>query len=259
MVLPDAVASFGCWAEQLLAESTGKEGTGAVPIEGESLGPPGMYGEDRLFVTLGGAGRGPIVGWLERAGHPVVRLPFEGPHGLGAEMFRWEFATAVAGAVLGINPFDQPDVQAAKDATAKVLAAGEVPEVDPGDLGALVDGVRSGHYAAIQAYLPRDEETRARLQAVRLRIRDETRLATTVGFGPRFLHSTGQLHKGGPPTGLFVQVVDPPAEDAALPGEGHTFGELLAAQAAGDLEALRARGRRAVRVTLAELEESDWS
>jgi len=254
LALPGALASFGWWAEQLVAESTGKGGTGIVPVEGESLGPPGMYGDDRLFVTLGAAGTGPIPGWLERAGHPVVRVPFADPQDLGAEMFRWEFATAVAGAVLSVNPFDQPDVQSAKDATAKVLASGRIPEVDPDDLPALVSEAGPGRYLAIQAYLPRTEENRGRLHAVRMRIRDGTRVATTVGFGPRFLHSTGQLHKGGPPTGLFVQVVDPPSEDAPIPGEAYTFGTLLAAQAAGDLRALRARGRHAVRVSLAELE-----
>ncbi len=258
LALPDAVSSFGWWAEQLIAESTGKEGTGIVPVEGESLGPPGMYGDDRLLVALGGAGRGPVVAWLERAGSPVVRLALDGPAALGAEMFRWEFATAVAGAVLGIQPFDQPDVQSAKDATAKVLASGTIPEVDRGDLAELMASAKPGDYVALQAYLPRTAEMRARLHAVRIRIRDETRLATTVGFGPRFLHSTGQLHKGGPNTGLFLQVAGPPAEDVTIPGEPYTFATLLAAQAAGDLEALRARGRRAVRASLAELEAA-WS
>ena len=257
--MPEKVASFGWWIEQLVAESTGKRGTGIVPVEGEALGPPGVYGDDRLLVTLGRAGDGPIVGWLERSGTPVLRLPLDHVVDLGAEMFRWEFATAVAGAVLHVNPFDQPDVQSAKDATNRVLSSGSVPEVEPGDLGELIGSVRPGDYVAIQAYVPRNAQDAARLHAVRQRIRDELRVATTVGFGPRFLHSTGQLHKGGPNTVACIQVVDPPAEDLAIPGEAFTFGTLLAAQAAGDLEALRARGRRAVRVSLEALEAAKWN
>jgi hypothetical protein len=175
-------------------------------------------------------------------------------------MFVWEFATAVAGAVIGINPFDQPDVQSAKDATKKVLESGTLPEVDTVGLSEVLDAGPPS-YVAIQAYLPRTPAISARLTAVRERIRDHRRVATTVGFGPRFLHSTGQLHKGGPPTGRFVQVVEPPASDIPIPGEPFTFGDLLAAQAAGDLQSLRARGRPVARVTLAELEDatSTWS
>jgi glucose-6-phosphate isomerase len=254
-VLPPETSSLGMWIEQLIAESTGKEGKGIVPIEGASLGPPGVYGNDRLFAAAGDAG-GPILEWLGRAGHPIERISPSGREHLGSQMFLWEFATAVAGAVLGIHPFDQPDVQSAKDATAKLLAAGELPRVDRGDLSAILEVASPPRYLAIQAYLPRTAEIRERLTAIRERIRDQTRVATTVGFGPRFLHSTGQLHKGGPPTGLFVQVVDQPASDVPIPDEPYTFGALLAAQAAGDLQALRDRGRPVARVDLEELERA---
>ncbi|MDP9296850.1 MAG: glucose-6-phosphate isomerase [Actinomycetota bacterium] len=254
-VLPSDTASLGAWIEQLIAESTGKEGRGIVPIEGATLGPPGVYGNDRIFAAAGDAG-GRILEWLARAGHPVERVSPSGREHLGAQMFLWEFATAVAGAVLGIHPFDQPDVQAAKDATAAVLKGGEIPPVDRGDLGAILHAGGPPHYLAIQAYLARTAAVAERLTSVRERIRDHLRMATTVGFGPRFLHSTGQLHKGGPPTGLFVQVVEPPRADVPIPGEDFTFGKLLAAQAAGDLQALRDRGRPVARVDLSELERA---
>jgi hypothetical protein len=160
----------------------------------------------------------------------------------------------VAGAVLGIHPFDQPNVQEAKDATRRLLARGDVPDPGHDDLGRLLQQVRPGDYVAIQAYLPRDQDTERRLQETRMRLRDRLRVATTVGFGPRFLHSTGQLHKGGPNTGVFIQVVDPPAEDAPIPGQPYSFGTLIAAQAVGDLQSLRAHGRRVARVGLADLE-----
>ena len=249
--IPEAVASLGAWLEQLLAESTGKGGTGILPVVDAPLGPPTVYEDDPLFVAVGETSGSAILSWLERAGHPVERL--DGPVRLGGEMFRWELATAVAGAVLGINPFDQPDVRSAKERTERVLSGDERAEVDPGDLGDVLAGARPPAYLAIQAFLPRTDEVRARLQAVRLRLRDRHRVAVTVGFGPRYLHSTGQLHKGGPPTGRFVQVVEPPAVDVPIPGRPHTFRDVLLAQAAGDLAALRERGRPAARVTLAEL------
>ena len=174
--------------------------------------------------------------------------------GLGGEMFRWEFAVAVAGHVIGIQPFDQPDVQSAKDATKKILEQGDIPDPERGDLGELLASARPGEYLAIQAYLPRSDEHQRRLHAVRMRLRDRLRVATTVGFGPRFLHSTGQLHKGGPNSGVFVQVVDPPREDVPIPGQPFTFGTLIAAQSAGDLQSLRSRGRRVARVHMADLE-----
>ncbi len=254
LVLDDSIRTFGYWVEQLIAESTGKEGKGIVPVEGEDLGPPEVYGDDRLFVAVGNEAVPERLSALEDAGHPVLRLPLDAAVQLGGEFFRWEFATAVAGAVLGINPFDQPNVQEAKDRTKQLLASGAVPEPDRGDLDALLQQVRPGDYVAIQAYLPRNEETDWRLHAARMRIRDRWNVATTVGFGPRFLHSTGQLHKGGPNTGVFLQIVEPPQEDVPIPGQPYTFGTLLAAQAAGDLESLRAHGRRAARADLDELE-----
>jgi hypothetical protein len=177
-------------------------------------------------------------------------LPDAGAEDLGREMFRWEFATAVAGAVLGINPFDQPDVQSAKDATARALEAGGDRPPDPGDATAILGAAAPPDYLAIQAYVPRDADHRARLQRVRVRLRDRLRVATTLGFGPRFLHSTGQLHKGGPNTVVAIQVVEPPSTDLPIPGRGLTFGRLLRAQADGDLAALRDRGRRVARVDL---------
>ena len=252
LALPDRVAPLGAWLEQLVAESTGKRGRGILPVEGAPLGPPAVYGDDPLFVALGEAAASPILAWLERAGHPVERI--EGEVHLGAEMFRWELATAVAGAVLGVNPFDQPDVQAAKDRTARVLAGEGDPAPEPGDLGEVLAGAAPPAYVAIQAFLPRTPEVRRRLQAVRLRLRDRLRVAVTVGFGPRYLHSTGQLHKGGPPTGRFVQVVEEPGEDVGIPGEPYTFRDLLLAQAAGDLAALRERGRPVARTSLEGLE-----
>jgi glucose-6-phosphate isomerase len=252
-VLPEALSSLGAWLEQLIAESSGKHGTGVVPVADEPLGPPEVYGGDRLFVAVGDAG-GRALDALAEAGHPVVQLPDARPADLGREMFRWEFATAVVGVVLGINPFDQPDVQSAKDATARALddAAGQRPEA--GDAASILDGVRPPDYVAIQAYVPRDAEHEAALQTARIRIRDRLGVATTLGFGPRFLHSTGQLHKGGPATVVAIQVVEPPATDRPIPGRELTFGRLLAAQADGDLAALRARDRRAVRVDLAGLD-----
>ena len=251
--LPTAVAPLGAWLEQLVAESTGKHGTGVVPVADEPLGPPDVYGADRIFVAVGDAGGDALVA-LEDAGHPVVRLPNAGADDLGREMFRWEFATAVTGAVLGINPFDQPDVQSAKDATARALEDRSAAVPDAGDPATVLRDVAAPAYVAIQAYVPRDGAHVRRLQAARARIRDTRRVATTVGFGPRFLHSTGQLHKGGPNTVVAIQVVEPPATDLEIPGREFTFGRLLAAQADGDLAALRARGRRAVRVDLEGLD-----
>ena len=258
-VLPPAIAAFGDWVEQLVAESTGKEGTGIVPVPGEDLGPPEVYGTDRLFVALGD---NPRLGPLREAGQPVVTLPAPGLQDLGAQIYRFEMATAVAGHVLGINAFDQPNVEEAKQATRAILAGGSLESPDPGDAGALLDGARPGDYVAIQAYLDRTDATAAGLQADRLAIRDRLHVATTLGFGPRFLHSTGQLHKGGPPSGIFLQVTDGPGDgpgpsdvDLEIPGKAFTFGTLIDAQALGDLKALRSRGRRVARVSLKEMED----
>ena len=245
LLIPDEIAAFGAWLEQLIAESTGKEGTGILPVEGEPPGPPDVYGNDRLFVSLG----------VETALEPSAVIPFDGKDKLGAEFFRWEFATAVAGHVLGIHPFDQPNVQEAKDATRRLLEADALPTEPYDDLGALLEEVRPGDYLAIQAYLPRTPDNTSRLQAARVKLRDRLRVATTLGFGPRFLHSTGQFHKGGPPTGVFIQVVDEPSLDLPIPGKPYTFRRLLDAQSAGDLQALRAHGRKVARVRISDLEE----
>ncbi len=248
LILPPELTSFGGWVEQLIAESTGKEGEGVVPVVGEPLGAPDVYDDDRLFVVVG---EHEGVDALEAAGHPILRIELRDREQLGAEFFRWELATAVAGHVLGINPFDQPDVQSAKDATREILAAGAVDPVGFDDLDAALRLVTRGDYVAIQAYLDRTAETEDRLQHARVAIRDRLRVATTVGFGPRFLHSTGQLHKGGSNRGVFLQVVDDGRdEDVAVPGRSYSFGTLIDAQALGDLRALRAGDRRVARVTM---------
>ncbi|HCP62524.1 MAG TPA: transaldolase [Actinobacteria bacterium] len=254
LVLPESIRSFGYWVEQLIAESTGKEGRGILPVEGEDVGSPDVYGSDRLFVGVGGDEIRDLLLPLEHAGHPAALLPFGDLVELGSQFFTWEFAVAVAGMVLGIQPFDQPNVQEAKDATKELLAAGDVRPPGYDALEPLLKEVKPGDYLAIQAYIPRNGETEARLHAARMRLRDRLRVATTVGFGPRFLHSTGQFHKGGPNSGVFVQVVDEPAEDLAIPGQPYTFGTLLAAQSLGDLQSLRSHGRRVARVHLADLE-----
>jgi len=243
--------TFGDWVEQLIAESTGKEGKGIVPVTGEDLADPGSYGSDRLFVALGDH---PQLDALAAAGHPVVRIPISQPADLGAEFFRAEFATAVAGSILGINAFDQPNVAEAKHATAEILAAGPVPDPGLDDLGALLGQVKPGDYIAIQAYLDRTPATEQTLHRARLVLRDRYRVATTVGFGPRFLHSTGQLHKGGPNTGVFIQIVDRDRTvDLPIPGAAYTFGTLIDAQSLGDLRSLRGRDRRVARITLDQL------
>src|SRR5439155_11160191 len=193
LVLPQAIRSFGYWLEQLVAESTGKEGKGIVPVEGENLGEPDAYGNDRLFVALGGEEQREALLPLEHAGHPALLLPFAGSVQLGSEFFRWEFAVAVAGAILGIQPFDQPNVQEAKDATKRLLAEGEVPDPGYDALGPLLSEVRAADYVSIQAYLPRNDDMQERLHAARMRLRDRLRVATTTGFGPRFRHSIGPL------------------------------------------------------------------
>ena len=253
LVLPEEISSFGLWLEQLVAESTGKHGTGIVPIAGEALGPPEVYGDDRVFVAIGAAHAG--LDALARAGHPVVELAFSDPFDLGAQVFLWELAIALVGVVLAINPFDQPDVQSAKDATSRVLAEG-LPTIDPVPLRELLSGVRPGDYLAILAFVdPGDEVLAAQLERARIALRDRLRVATTIGIGPRFLHSTGQLHKGGPPTGVFLQLVGDDPVDVEIPGQPYGFSMLKQAQAAGDLLALQHRGLRAGRVTLEQLVE----
>jgi hypothetical protein len=215
---------FGLWAEQLVAESTGKDGKGLVPAPGESPeGPDRQRGEVRL----------------------------EDPYELGQEFFRWEFAVAVAGSYLGINPFNQPDVQAAKDKTNEVLASGDVelePESSPDELFGLA---QDRDYVAIQAFI--DPARESELQPLIERAREQTGCVVTHGLGPRYLHSTGQLHKGGPNTGLFLQVVDDPGEELPIPGRPFGFARFIRAQAAGDFESLKERGRRVARVRLEDI------
>ena len=256
IVLPDEIASFGLWLEQLLAESTGKDGTGVVPIVGEPLGDPEVYGDDRVFVALGEGTGGAPLDALAAAGHPVHVVGYDGLGDLGGQVLLWEAATALCGALLDVQPFDQPDVAAAKAATNKVLADG-LPDEPLVSLESLLDQVRPGDYLALQAFVDPGSEVVAQLDAVRVALRDRLHVATTVGLGPRFLHSTGQLHKGGPATGVFVQVVADPAAapSVPIPGKPFDFATLEQAQAAGDLATLRERGRRAGRVAIAELLE----
>lgn len=270
IVAPPPLQSFGLWAEQLIAESTGKEGKGLVPVADEALGPPEVYGGDRLFVRLALVGAGdPNAARLEalsKAGHPVVTLKLNDPLDLGAEFFRWEYAIAVAGAILGINVFDQPNVQEAKDLTKKVLSEGNPPTVGEGirwagqqgatleaAIQALLAQVRTGDYVALLAYIAPDAEHDEALNAIRLAIRDKYRVATTLGYGPRYLHSTGQLHKGGPNSGVFLELVGDDPNDLPIPGEKFSFGVLKQAQALGDFQALRNHGRRVLRIQLRDV------
>jgi transaldolase/glucose-6-phosphate isomerase len=253
-VVSEPIGSFGLWVEQLIAESTGKQGKGILPVAGEPLGEPAVYGDDRVFACL----RNPEqpdeqqeerMQALARAGHPTVTLAVHGAADLGRIFFFSEFATAVAGSVLGINPFDQPNVQEAKDNTARVLAEG-LPELDPGDVDELLDQAAPPHYVAIMAYVEPTPAFDAAAEELRARIRERTRATTTFGYGPRYLHSTGQMHKGGPPTGLFLQLVHDGEEDVEIPEGGYTFGHLKTAQAVGDLQTLRDHGLPAVQVRL---------
>jgi phosphoglucose isomerase-like protein len=226
--IDDTPGGFGLWAEQLVAESTGKQGKGLVPAPGESPdGPDRQHGEVRVGAD---------------------------PYDLGAEMYRWEFAIAVAGSILEINPFDQPDVQAAKDRTNEILAQEGEPGVEPrGSVDELLAGAKEGDYVCVQAFVDPTEESIGRLDRLIERTRSETGLVTTHGFGPRYLHSTGQLHKGGPAIGNFIQVVDSTGDEIPIPGKPFGFGKLIRAQAAGDLSLLEERGRPIVRVRLEEL------
>lgn len=251
LVLPRELQSFGWWVEQLVAESTGKEGKGILPVEGEAPGPPEAFGDDRIFVAYGKAA------WLddlERAGHPVVRFPAFDSRSLGAEFYRWEFATAIACWVLGLNPFDQPNVEEAKAVTSRILA-GETPEIATPPAPEVLETVQPGDYIAINAFITRDRANEKRLQTVRAALRDRYHVPVTVGYGPRFLHSTGQFHKGGPNTGVFLQVVGEDKVDMPIPGRDYTFSQLKQAQAHGDLASLLARARRAARLTLEQLAE----
>ena len=260
VIASPGISSFGLWLEQLLAESTGKEGKGIVPVAGEPLMDAASYGDDRLFVYLrvegdDNAELDQAVGDLIAAGQPVIRHSLRDRYDIGAEFLRWEFATSVAGAILGIQPFDQPNVQLAKDATAQVLKelvdSGRLPQEEasftPGELGTQV---KPGHYVAILAYIPQTEEADESLSGLRRSIGEGFHVATTLGYGPRYLHSTGQLHKGGPGTGIFLFLTAAHDRDLPIPGEAYTFGDLADAQALGDLRALRSEGRRVARLEL---------
>ena len=280
VVADPRIESFGLWVEQLVAESTGKEGKGIVPVAGEPLGPPSVYGDDRLFVSIAiGRLEGETetrLKALEAAGHPVVYRTLTDAYDLAEEFFLWELATAFAGWRLGINPFDQPNVQESKDATRELLeafrGAGRLPEqaahaadgpltlyAADGSLpaGPLAEALRAhlgragaGDYVALLGYVEETPEHDRLLGRIRAHLRDATRCATTTGYGPRFLHSTGQLHKGGPDSGVFLQLTAADARDLEIPGEPFTFSVLKQAQALGDFRSLSTRGRRAARLDL---------
>lgn len=295
-ILSPVIASFGYWVEQLIAESTGKEGRGILPVEGEMIAPPERYGHDRLFVhirmdkasqtsstgfvfagTVGlrGVKKGhnldELVSALQEAGHPVVTIRCAGPYTLGGEFFRWEVATAVAAARLGVNPFDEPNVTESKDNTKRLLgeymSSGKLPQGKPilrdknftlfgeqaekdlaSTLRAFFQQAKPGDYVTLSAYLQMKPAYEKHLQNIRRHLRDRLKIATTLGYGPRFLHSTGQLHKGGAANGIFLQITADDEKDIPIPGEKYSFGVLKAAQALGDWQALTNRKRRALRV-----------
>ncbi len=283
IVADPRVSALGLWIEQLIAESTGKEGVGIVPIAGEPLAAPSVYGDDRLFVSIA---VGKLDGdtevklkALEAAGHPVVYRTLTDLYDLGEEFFLWEIATAFAGWRLGINPFDQPNVQESKDATRELLEQFEregklveqAPLISDGVLTVYADDsrhehlppssvadalrahlsqVKAGDYVALLSYIEETPAHEATIQPIRTSLRDATRCATTTGYGPRFLHSTGQLHKGGPDTGVFLQLTAPDKTDLPIPGHTYTFSILKQAQARGDFRSLATRNRRAIRVDL---------
>jgi transaldolase / glucose-6-phosphate isomerase len=289
IVASPGIFNLGAWLEQLVAESTGKEGKGLIPIDREALGKPEVYGPDRLFVYLRlsaapDAAQDASVDELERAGHPVIRIAIDDPYDLGEEFFRWEFATAVAGSILGINPFDQPDVEASKIATRKLTdeyeSSGVLPQETPvfsengielftdeknasalsktingtptlaGFLKAHLNRLKKDDYFALLAYLEMSETHERVLQEMRQSVRNFRRVATCLEFGPRFLHSTGQAYKGGPNTGVFLQITCDDSIDLPVPGRKYTFGVVKAAQARGDFNVLVERDRRALRAHL---------
>jgi hypothetical protein len=289
IITSPGISDLGAWLEQLLAESTGKQGEGIIPVDREELGPPSVYGNDRLFVYLRldsapDAAQDAKVATLEQAGQPVVRISLSDVYGLPQEFFRWEIATAVAGSIMGINPFDQPDVEASKVATRSLTAVYEKDGSLPAETPVLEDGgiklftdprnaealanaagkdkslaaylrahlkrIDDGDYFALLAYIPMNEANEARLQEMRHVLRDRKHVATCLGFGPRFLHSTGQAYKGGPNSGVFLQVTCDDDVDLQVPGQKYSFGVVKAAQARGDFQVLAERGRRALRVHL---------
>jgi hypothetical protein len=289
VIASPGISDVGAWLEQLMAESTGKVGKGIVPIDRESLAPPELYGDDRVFAYLRldsapDAVQDAKVTALEQAGHPVVRISLADAYDVGPEFFRWEIATAVAGSIIGINAFNQPDVEASKIATRNLTTeyekTGSLPAEAPiledggiklftdsknadalakaagsdkslaGYLRAHLQRVGAGDYFALLAYIEMNSEHESLLQELRHSLRDKKRVATCLEFGPRFLHSTGQAYKGGPNSGVFLQVTCDDAADLPVPGQKYTFGVVKAAQARGDFQVLAERGRRALRVHL---------
>jgi glucose-6-phosphate isomerase len=282
------IYDLGAWLEQLIAESTGKQGKGITPVDREAIGPPSVYGNDRVFAyvrlkSTSDSSQDAKVAALEAAGHPVVQIEIDDLYEIFGQFFTWEIATAVAGSVMGINPFNQPDVEAAKIETRSLTEAyeksGKLPERKPvlteagievyateayaatlkaaaqnatliGYLRAHLDQLHAGDYFATLAFLPMFDEHEAAIQSFRHKVRDRKRVATCLGFGPRFLHSTGQDYKGGPNTGVFLQITAKHADDMDIPGQKYSFGVVIDAQAAGDLSVLEARGRRALRIHL---------
>ena len=260
LVTSSSVASFGLWLEQLIAESLGKDGTGVIPVMGEPVVAPENYGDDRLFIYLRlqddkNDDMDEAVERIKSSGQDVITLDLKDKYDIGAELFRWEFATAVAGSMLGINPFDQPNVQAAKDATGRVLQefqdTGQLPSLEISEsLDELISKARQGNYLAIMAFTKQMPELEKACAELRRKVMKKHRIATTFGYGPRLLHSTGQLHKGGPNTGLFLQVTMAHEHKIPVPGAPYTLDILADAQALGDLQTLLALKRRVVRIHL---------
>ncbi|MCZ6915276.1 MAG: glucose-6-phosphate isomerase [Gemmatimonadetes bacterium] len=257
LLLSPELSSFGGWVEQLVAESTGKQGKGLLPVIDDGAADLGSFGADRLFVSLEIGGRvdeavDVRMNALAKRGHPVVGLALGSRNDLGAEFFRWEFATAVAAAVIGVNPFDQPDVGESKARTARVLESQTkpraIPEPDPVDFAAWISLVAPGDYLAILVYTAPTAETDRLLGGIARSLQERLNIAVTVGYGPRYLHSTGQYHKGGPARGHFIQVVELPEDDLPVPGGEHSFGEIARAQAEGDASALGTRERPVFRL-----------
>lgn len=256
----DGIGRFGAWLEQLIAESTGKEGRGILPVCEEPIGPPEAYGDSRFFMAIGGQREAQTLDALADGGRlPVASYSPGDAYRLGGEFFRWELAVAVAGRVLGINPFDQPDVEATKRATSRLLQRADAPPAAPalGDLLAHLERSEDdepAEYVSIHAYLPRTRATDTRLSRIRAGLRNRYRLPTTVEYGPSLLHSTGQYHKGGRRRGAFVQITERDPAPLAIPGRDYDFGTLARAQAEGDRQALEARGRFVARASLDDLE-----
>ena len=285
IIASPGIFDLGAWLEQLIAESTGKIGKGIIPVDRERLAKPAVYGNDRVFAYLRLASKpnkaqDAAVAALEKAGHPVVRITLPNIYNLGQEFFRWEIATAVAGSIIGINAFNQPDVEASKIETKKLTsqyeATGSLPPESPffedqgiklfadeRNAGALKGGAKladvlkthlaragAGDYFAVLGYITMNPANETTLQGIRHAVRDKKKVATVLGFGPRFLHSTGQAYKGGPNSGVFLQITCDDAKDLPVPGQKYTFGIVKAAQARGDFAVLAERGRRALRVHL---------